>query len=256
MIVVCDNTDTAQIVYEHIAGETEVEVPDPNEAKKIIVEKRYGRGELFPELLANSEDRQVTIRIDSKLLEKVEKEEGESKDDAALRLRELIDTVGKRGGLGEQVRCVVSVSMLTEGWDANNVTHILAFALLAASYFASRWLVCLRRMSYVPDPETGLLPAEYADVYGIPFSLIPYKGKEKDDVDKPDPTYHPIYAVEERAAYEMRLPVVESYVWELKDHGIECDIDALEPMVVKDTPAKVWLLPTRELTTPLQSAVL
>ncbi len=246
MIVVCDNTDTAQIVYEHIAGETEVEVPDPDKPKKSMIEKRYGTGELFPELLANSEDRQVTIRIDSKLLEKVEKEEGESKDDAALRLRELIDTVGKRGGLGEQVRCVVSVSMLTEGWDANNVTHILGIRAFGSQLLCEQVVGRgLRRMSYVPDPETGLLPAEYADVYGIPFSLIPYKGKEKKDVDKPDPVYRPIYAVEERAAYEMRLPVVESYVWELRDHGIECDIDSLQEMVVQDTPAKVWLVPTR-----------
>lgn len=246
MIVVCDNTDTAEIVYEHIAGETEVEVPDPDNPKKTVIEKRYGSGELFPELLANSEERQVTIRIDSELLEKVEKEEGESRDDAALRLRELIDTVGRRGGLGEQVRCVISVSMLTEGWDANNVTHILGIRAFGSQLLCEQVVGRgLRRMSYVPDPATGLLPAEYADVYGIPFSLIPYKGKEKDDVDRPDPVYHPIYAVEERAAYEMRLPVVESYVWELRDQGIECDIDALEPMEVKDTPAKVWLKATR-----------
>lgn len=246
IIVVCDNTDTAQIVYEHISGETDVEIPDPDKPGKTITQKRYGGGQLFSDLLGNTEDRQVTIRIDSKLLEKVDKEEGESKDDAALRLRELIDTVGKRGGLGEQVRCVVSVSMLTEGWDANNVTHILGIRAFGSQLLCEQVVGRgLRRMSYVPDPETGLLPAEYADVYGIPFSLIPYKGKEKDDVDKPDPVYHPIYAVEERAAYEMRLPVVESYVWELKDHGIECDIDTLEPMEVKDTPAKVWLLPTR-----------
>lgn len=246
IIVVCDNTDTSQLVYEHIAGETEIEVPDPNNPKKTIIEKCYGTGEIFPDLLANSEERQVTIRIDSKLLEKVEKEEGESLDDAALRLRELIDTVGKRGGLGEQVRCVVSVSMLTEGWDANNVTHILGIRAFGSQLLCEQVVGRgLRRMSYVPDPETGLLPAEYADVYGIPFSLIPYKGKEKEDVDKPDPVYHAIYAVEERAAYEIRLPLVESYVWELRDQGIECDIDTLEPMEVKDTPAKVWLKATR-----------
>ena len=49
---------------------------------------------------------------------------GDSIDEATL-LREVMNTVGKKGKLGEQIRCVVSVSMLTEGWDANTVTHIL-----------------------------------------------------------------------------------------------------------------------------------
>ena len=246
MIVVCDNTDTAQLVFEHIAGEREEEFPDPDNMGKTITQKVYGGGQLFPHLLANSPEQDVTIRIDSKLLEKLERKEGESKDDAALRLRELIDTVGKRGGLGEQVRCVVSVSMLTEGWDANNVTHILGIRAFGSQLLCEQVVGRgLRRMSYVPNPATGRLPAEYADVYGIPFSLIPYKGKSKEDTAKPDPVYHPIYAMEERAAYELRMPNVEAYVYALRDHGIECDVDTLEPMEVKETPATVWLLPAR-----------
>ena len=106
-----------------IIGRGPVTVTIDEEGKSITV-KRFSGSAILPEL-ANNEKNQITIRIDSKLLKKIETEEGESKDQAALRLRELIDTVGKRGGTGEQVRCVVSVSMLTEGWDANNVTHIL-----------------------------------------------------------------------------------------------------------------------------------
>jgi len=246
MIVVCDNTEIAQVLYEKIAGETEEEVPDPDNPKKTLTLKRYGSGEVFPQLLGNSDTAQHTIRIDSKLLEKVEQEEGESKDQAALRLREIIDTVGKRGGLGEQVRCVVSVSMLTEGWDANNVTHILGVRAFGSQLLCEQVVGRgLRRMSYTPDPDTGLLPAEYVDVYGIPFSLVPYKGKPKDDTDKPDPVYHPIYAVEERAAFEIRMPYVKSYVYELRDQGIVCDIDSLEPLDIDQTPGEVWLRPTR-----------
>jgi len=246
MIVVCDNTDTAQIVYEHLSGETEVEIPDPDKPDKTIKQTKYGGGKVFPDLLGNTETSQVTVRIDSKLLEKVEKEEGESKDEAALRLREIIDTVGKRGGLGEQIRCVVSVSMLTEGWDANNVTHILGIRAFGSQLLCEQVVGRgLRRMSYTPDPDTGLLPAEYADVYGIPFSLIPYKGQPKDTPPKPDPVYHSIYAMEERADYEIRMPNVESYVYELRDQGIKCDVDSLEKMVIDKAPAKVWLMPTR-----------
>ena len=71
----------------------------------------------------------------------------------------------------------MSVSMLTEGWDANNVTHILGVRAFGSQLLCEQVVGRgLRRMNYNVDPETGLLPAEYVDVYGIPFSLIPFKG--------------------------------------------------------------------------------
>lgn len=245
MIVVCDNTDIAEIAFEKISGETEVSVPDPENPKKTITQKRYDGSSVFEEF-SNTEDYQRTIRIDTKLLAKVEKEEGETRDQAALRLRELIDTVGKRGGLGEHIRCVVSVSMLTEGWDANNVTHILGIRAFKSQLLCEQVVGRgLRRMSYTPDPETGLLPAEYVDVYGIPFSLIPYKGKPKEKEPRPDPVYHSIFAMDERKDFEIRVPEVQSYVYELREHGIRCDIESLDELVVDQTPGEVWLRPTR-----------
>ena len=242
IIVVCDNTDIAQLFFEKIAGETEEEIPDPENTKKTITIKKYGSGEVFPDLLGNSESRQHTIRIDSKLLAKLEAEEGETRDEAALRMRELIDTVGKRGGIGEQIRCVVSVSMLTEGWDANNVTHILGVRAFGSQLLCEQVVGRgLRRMSYVPDPDTGLLPAEYADVYGIPFSLIPYKGRPKETKDTPDPVQHHIHPVDERAAFEVKIPNVESYVYDLRTDGIRCDTDQLEELIVDKTPATTWV---------------
>ncbi len=245
MIVVCDNTDVAQIFYEMISGETEEDVPDPDKPGKVKRVKRYGASRLFPEL-TNSEQLQRTIRIDSKLLDKIEQEGGETKDQAALRLRELIDTVGKPGGLGAQVRCVVSVSMLTEGWDANNVTQVLGVRAFRSQLLCEQVVGRgLRRMNYDPDPVTGKLRAEYVDVYGIPFSLIPYKGKPKEEKDKPDPVYHSIHPVVERAAYEMRLPVVDGYVYDLKEQGISCDVSSLEVLHVDDTVSTTWVRPTR-----------
>ncbi len=242
MIVVCDNTNIANIFFREISGESDVEMI--NESGETVTAKKYSESSIMPEL-ANTPNVQHTIRIDSKLLAKIETEEGESKDEAALRLREIIDTVGKRGGAGEHVRCVVSVSMLTEGWDANNVTHVLGVRAFGSQLLCEQVVGRgLRRMSYTPDPETGLLHPEYVDVYGIPFSLIPFKGKPKEK-DGPDPVYHAIFAMEERKAFELRMPNVESYVYALREGGIWCDVSKLEGFIVNEEPVTVYLAPTR-----------
>ena len=91
-------------------------------------------------------------------------------------LREVMNTVGKKGRLGEQVRCVVSVSMLTEGWDANTVTHILGIRAFGTQLLCEQVVGRgLRRVSYDAD-EDGMFAPEYAEVYGVPFSFIPTTG--------------------------------------------------------------------------------
>lgn len=243
MIVVCDNTEVSQIFFERISGERQQEVED--EAGKTQMVTVYEPEQaLFPEL-ANREGERRTVRIDTKLLAKMETEEGETKDQAAAALRVIIDTVGKEGGVGEQVRCVVSVSMLTEGWDANNVTHMLGVRAFDSQLLCEQVVGRgLRRMSYSPDPETGLLTPEYVDVYGIPFSIIPFKGKPKDTPDS-QPIYHHVYALPERASYEIRMPLVESYTYELRESGIQCDVDSLEELVVNEEPIEVLLAAVR-----------
>jgi len=122
LIVVCDNTDISEIVYQQISGEKVIEEPS-SDGKSVVKRTVYQGNPSFPEL-ANEDGVRRTVRIDSKLLAKAETEDGETKDQAAKALREIIDTVGRPGRPGGEVRCVVSVSMLTEGWDATNVTHI------------------------------------------------------------------------------------------------------------------------------------
>jgi type III restriction enzyme len=242
LVVVCDNTEIAEVVYREISGEKAVEVP--TEDGRTVQETVYEGSRVFPEL-SNREGLRRTVRIDSKLLAKAEVEEGTTRDQAALALREVINTVGKRGQPGEHVRCVVSVSMLTEGWDASNVTHILGLRAFASQLLCEQVVGRgLRRMSYTPDPETGKLPAEYVDVYGSPFCLIPFKGKEKEWPDT-DPVYHHVYALEEREALEIRIPVVESYTYDLRGAGIRCNVDDLEGFIVKDEPDRVYLQPVR-----------
>ncbi len=243
MIIVCDNTDLADLVFQKVSGERVREVvDDKGKVKKITV---YEGSAILAEL-SNDENVRRTVRIDSRLLDKLERSEGESKDEAALALRTLIDTVGKPGQPGEHVRCVVSVSMLTEGWDANNVTHILGIRAFGSQLLCEQVVGRgLRRMSYDVGPDGRLAP-EYVDVYGIPFSLIPFKGKGKTEKTTEGPK-HRVFAVPERAHLEIRMPVVEGYTYDIRDSGIHCNVDALEALVVNEEPTTVWLRVPRDV---------
>lgn len=268
LIIVCDNVEIAEVFYRKISGEEPVDVAteedvaedaagddeDENDSngarkrKKSAPKMSYGHGVIFPEYLANSPNCKRTIRIDTDLLAKAESEEGnKSRKDLAEDLRRVVATVGKRGEPGEHVRCVVSVQMLTEGWDANNVTHILGLRAFKSQLLCEQVVGRgLRRMDYTPDPKSGLLTEEYVDVYGIPFTVIPFKGRP---ADKPEPDDRPknhVHALPERAAMEMRFPVVEGYAFALQKNRIRCDIDGLEPLVIEPNrePTATFLLPT------------
>ena len=118
-------------------------------------------------------------------------------------LREVMNTVGKAGKLGEHVKCVVSVSMLTEGWDANTVTHILGVRAFGTQLLCEQVVGRgLRRMSYAAN-EKGRFEPEYAEVYGVPFSFIPCSGSAKDPEPGPLPTR--VRALESRIACEIHL---------------------------------------------------
>ena len=218
MIVVCDNTDIAQVFFENTSGQSEVEsIPEDTEnddeeptkrRKRSKATATYGSSKVFPELFQNDKGRLWTIRIDSKRLEKIESEDPDAtRDEAAKELREIVNTIGRLGKPGQDVRCVVSVAMLNEGWDANNVTHILGVRAFGSQLLCEQVVGRgLRRMNYTPDPQTELLPEEYVDVYGIPFSVIPYKGKPSRT--PPDRPVNHVYAIPDRAAYELRFPNV------------------------------------------------
>src|SRR6266540_2232450 len=138
---------------------------------------------------------------------------GNDIDDTTL-LREVMNTVGKRDKLGEQIRCVVSVSMLTEGWDANTVTHILGVRAFGNQLLCEQVVGrALRRQSYDVGDDDGLLDVEYADVHGIPFDFAakpvvsaPAKPRETVRVHALRP---------ERDALEIVFPRVEGYRVEL-----------------------------------------
>jgi type III restriction enzyme len=239
MIVVCDNTNIAELFYLNISGETTVEREEiytrgkKKGEVKIVKTREFGNGQVFPELFSNSKTSISTIRIDSKTIEDTDTEEGLNKDEAKKQLRNLVDTVGQKGKPGEQIKCVVSVQMLTEGWDANNVTHILGLRAFQSQLLVEQVVGRgLRRMNYTIDPETNLFPAEYVDVYGIPFSIIPFKGRETTQKAPEDkPVYH-VKALPEREHLKIEFPVVEGYVFDLKNDLIQVNFDALEPFAL------------------------
>ena len=178
MIIVCDNTLIAEFFYQRISGER-IEDAEGNGSKKKQTRTAYGQGSLFHDMLSNSKGMKRTLRIDSNCWREAESADpNKTKKQAAVELRKVVSTIGKPGKQGEQIRCVVSVSMLNEGWDANNVTQILGLRAFNSQLLCEQVVGRgLRRMNYTPDPETGLLTEEYVDVYGIPFSIIPFKGR-------------------------------------------------------------------------------
>jgi type III restriction enzyme len=258
MIIVSDNTGIADHFHRQISGE---EILEPEEdadeeddedqsrrRKKAKDIKRYGTGKVFPDLLSNRKGSEVTIRIDSNLLKDAESENpNASKKEAAEDLRRIVATVGKRGYPGEKIRCVVSVNMLSEGWDANNVTQILGLRAFASQLLCEQVVGRgLRRIDYAVDPQTNLLTPEYVDIFGVPFSLIPFKGrqpgKKGGDDDRPK---NEVMALPERGAFEIRFPIVEGYVVALDRNLVSCDVNLTERIRLDPwtTPTAAFLRP-------------
>ncbi len=263
LIIVCDNIDIADTFYRKISGESESEtvtLPDVEDVesgddedapagkkekpKKHVV---YGKSAILTEF-ANTAARKVTVRIDSKLLQEAEAADpAKARKTAAEDLRKIIATVGKQGEPGEHVRCVVSVSMLTEGWDANNVTHILGIRAFGSQLLCEQVVGRgLRRMNYEPDPNTGLLTEEYVDVYGIPFSVIPFKGRPVNQATPEDKPKHRVWALPDRDEMEIRFPIVEGYVFRMTKGLLRCDVDKIEPLAInpKLEPTATYLRST------------
>ncbi|MFO1351530.1 MAG: DEAD/DEAH box helicase family protein [Gammaproteobacteria bacterium] len=242
LIVVCDNTDIAQLFFEHIAGETTVEIEEGGKTKK---RQSYGKSRLFEEL-QNSPEQTYTLRIDTKLLAEAEVGKGQTKSQAAEQLREIVATVGQRGASGEKIRCVVSVQMLTEGWDANNVTQILGLRAFGSQLLCEQVVGRgLRRMNYDYDSETEKLAPEYVDVFGIPFSVIPYKGRKTTASAPEDKPKNHVKALPERKHMLIRFPIVEGYTLDLQKNAITADIGSIEPINIEPirNPTEVFVQP-------------
>lgn len=225
-IVVCRDTAIAKEVYAWLANGND----------------SYG---VSPPWFKNQPGQEVTVRIDSKVIEDIE--EGGTKDETR-RLRFILDTVGKAewpggkvpedwsdlvrkhnekvasedndGSLkwmderippGRDIRCIVSVAMLAEGWDAQTVTHIVGLRPFGSQLLCEQVVGrALRRKHYTLNEETQMFTEETAKVFGVPFELIPFKVSPPGPTPPtPDPNH--IYSVPEKAEYEITFPVVTGY---------------------------------------------
>jgi type III restriction enzyme len=231
-VVVCNNTSVSKLVFDYVAG----------------WEKTLADGTTVPvpghlALFSNVDGAQWSARPTSILVDSEQLESGEGMSDEFKRmvateieefkaeyrarfpgrdaddltdedlLREVMNTVGKKGKLGEQIRCVVSVSMLTEGWDANTVTHILGVRAFGTQLLCEQVVGRgLRRMSYAVNTD-GCFTPEYAEVYGVPFSFIPCSGSTAEP--KPGPTPTRVRALDDRAAREITFPRLQGYRFEV-----------------------------------------
>jgi type III restriction enzyme len=165
---------------------------------------------------------------------------GKELDDVTL-LREVMNTVGKQGQLGGSIRCVVSVSMLTEGWDANTVTHVLGVRAFGTQLLCEQVIGrALRRQSYDLN-EDGLFNVEYADVLGIPFDFT-----AKPVVAPPQPPRETIQVKAmrpERDSLEIRFPRVEGYRIELPEERLSAEFN--DDSVLELTPDLVGATETQ-----------
>ena len=168
-------------------------------------------------------DPERTLHIDSKVLAAAEAAEepiaevgtGSEENGGAPKptrkqlaemLRRQVDTVGQRGKEGEQVQNVISVGMLSEGWDAKTVTHIMGLRAFTSQLLCEQVVGRgLRRTSYDVDAKTGLFEPEYVNVFGVPFTFLPHEGGEDGPPPPPKPTTT-IEPVPEKAAFEICWP--------------------------------------------------
>jgi len=252
-IVVCNNTSTSKLVYDFISG-----FHRENDDGTTTLEN--GRLPLFRNFdeHGNQLARPRTLLIDSEQLESGDaldknfrdmasdeidrfrreiiertgdRRQAENITDQDL-LREVMNTVGKPGRLGDSIRCVVSVAMLTEGWDANNVTHVLGVRAFGTQLLCEQVIGrALRRQSYDLNEE-NLFNVEYADVLGIPFDFT-----AKPVVAPPQPPRETIQvrAIRpDRDELEIRFPRVAGYRVELPEERLTAEFT--EDSVMELTP--------------------
>lgn len=137
--------------------------------------------------------------------------------------------------------------MLNEGWDSNNVTHILGVRAFTSQLLCEQVVGRgLRRLSYDVDPETGLLGEEYADVYGIPFSVVPFKGETVGGAPPKPQILTAIKALESRVGYELRFPNVEGYAFALTKFALKCEVVKMEVLHLEPhrEPNATFIAPT------------
>lgn len=242
-IVVANSVSNAEALFKYIAG---YEYTDETTGDLV-----YNRGELplFSNVRddgAGYEDTVRTLLVHSKLdrddnitgkLQKLVKSQANRFSsngmDAKDLLRKVLNTVGREGEPGEHIRCVVSVSMLTEGWDTRTVTHILGYRAFSTQLLCEQVTGrALRRLNYDDTDDEGRLRPEFAEVFGVPFDFMPAGGET--EPRPPRPSYR-VHSVRGRSHRRIAFPLVAGYLLEPAVTTIKLDPSAVAPYTVEVT---------------------
>ncbi len=261
-IIVCQNTAISKLVYDFVSGFNRTNddgTSTPVGGRLELFRNHDEHGNPLPRpntLLIDSEQLEAGDALDENFrgmaadeIERFRREIVERSGDARAGdnitdqelLREVMNTVGKPGQLGGAIRCVVSVSMLTEGWDANTVTHVLGIRAFGTQLLCEQVIGrALRRQSYDLNEE-GLFNVEYADVFGIPFDFT-----AKPVIAPPQPPRETVQVKAmrpERDALEIRFPRVEGYRVELPEERLTADFN--DDSILELSPALIGPSVTR-----------
>lgn len=205
MITVCNRTETAARI-RHAFNTRRIPIDELCDPERIlhIDSKVLAEAEAQEEPMSDREPSgEEPAETSTALVERKW-----TKTEQAERLRQIVDTVGKVGQPGERIQKVISVGMLSEGWDARTVTHIMGLRAFTSQLLCEQVVGRgLRRTSYEVNPDTGLLEPEYVNIFGVPFTFLPHEGGP----DTPLPPPSPKTAVEpdpQKARFEICWPNV------------------------------------------------
>jgi type III restriction enzyme len=238
-ILVCKNTQIAKVVYEWLAEGTQpVGIPE----SKI-------------ELARNRDGQINTIRVDTKVVHETDTDGGKSDETRWMRL--TLDTVGKQAWPadsqgrpiypedfeelakklgrplhppGRDIRCIVSVGMLTEGWDCQTVTHIIGLRPFMSQLLCEQVVGRgLRRANYDVGDD-GKFGEEVAQVFGVPFEVIPFKANPQGPPKEPPKRWH-VHALPNKAEFKIEFPRVEGYTQAIRDR-VTVDWSSVPPLFI------------------------
>jgi type III restriction enzyme len=238
-ILVCKNIRISKVLYEWLAeGKAPADIPECKIAA-----------------FRNTPDKTNTVRVDSRVVQETDSAEAKSDESAWMRL--TLDTVGKvkwpedkQGRTlypegfeelarklgrplhppGRDLRCIVSVGMLTEGWDCSTVTHIIGLRPFMSQLLCEQVVGRgLRRASYEVG-EGDLLSEEVSKVFGVPFEVIPFKAAPDGAAPPPVKRAH-VRALPEKASFEIQFPRVVGYRRAIRNR-MTVDWSSIAPLAI------------------------
>jgi len=242
MITVANRTETAARI-NYALTRNKVRIDELSDPERIL--------HIDSKVLGEAEAREEAPEIESDGAEDDAAEESEtpskklSKKDRAEQLRKVVDTVGQVGKPGEQIQAVISVGMLSEGWDAKTVTHIMGLRAFTSQLLCEQVVGRgLRRTSYEINPATGLFAAEYVNIFGVPFTFMPHEGDEDALPPPPPQPSAKIQPLAERKQFEISWPNIIRIDHEYRPE-LTLDLSKAKPLTIDayNTPTIADLAP-------------